>query len=207
MAFGGFTLDLARQRLESLDGRKVPLSDAEALCQIAEMTGKGEGFGKDIGLGSKRLCEKYGRPELSMAVKGQEFAAYDGRAMQGMGLAYATSNRGACHLRANPYAHDFGSTETAGKAEVVKTSQDLIAAIDSTGLCVFTLHAGVTPEHYASQVDAACGGGWTVERLQETGEREVSSSAIGEKVMAHVPNSGSMKGCAEPGWPVARSRS
>jgi len=152
-------------------GIRLEFGNAEALCRIAEMTGKGEGFARDIGLGSKRLCEKYGRPELSMSVKGQEFAAYDGRAMQGMGLAYATSNRGACHLRANPYAHDFGSTEPAGKAKVVKNSQDLIAAIDSTGLCVFTLHAGVTEEHYANQVDAACGGGWTVQRMRETGER------------------------------------
>jgi aldehyde:ferredoxin oxidoreductase len=153
------------------DGIKLEFGNAAALCQIAEMTGKGEGFGRDIGLGSKRLCEKYGRPELSMAVKGQEFAAYDGRGMQGMALAYATSNRGACHLRANPYAHDFGSTEPEGKAKVVKESQDLIAAIDSSGLCVFTLHAGESPEHYAAQVDAACGGGWDVPRMLETGER------------------------------------
>ncbi|MFP6782467.1 MAG: aldehyde ferredoxin oxidoreductase C-terminal domain-containing protein, partial [Gammaproteobacteria bacterium] len=58
-----------------------------------------------------------------------------------------------------------------GKAKVVIESQDLIAAIDSTGLCVFTLHAGESPEHYAAQVDAACGGGWDVARLLETGER------------------------------------
>ena len=152
-------------------GIKLEFGSAEVLCQIAEMTGRGEGFGLEIGLGSKRLCEKYGRPELSMAVKGQEFAAYDGRAMQGMGLGYATSNRGACHLRANPYAHDFGSTEIEGKAQVVKESQDLVAAIDSSGLCLFTLHAGMTEEHYVGQIDAACGGGWDVARLRETGER------------------------------------
>lgn len=152
-------------------GIRLEFGNAEALCQLAEMTGKGEGFGRDIGLGSKLLCEKYGHPDLSMAVKGQEFAAYDGRAMQGMGLAYATSNRGACHLRANPYADDFGTTKPEGKAAIVKSSQDVIAAIDSTGLCVFTLHAGATEEHYAAQVDAACGGGWTVERMRQTGER------------------------------------
>ena len=152
-------------------GIKLEFGSAEVLCQIAEMTGRGEGFGLEIGLGSKRLCEKYGRPELSMAVKGQEFAAYDGRAMQGMGLGYATSNRGACHLRANPYAHDFGSTDIEGKAQVVKESQDLVAAIDSSGLCLFTLHAGMTEEHYVEQIDAACGGGWDVARLRETGER------------------------------------
>lgn len=153
------------------DGMSLKFGDAKAMCQLAEMTGKGEGFGRDIALGSKLLCEKYGRPDLSMAVKGQEFAAYDGRGMQGMGLAYATSNRGACHLRANPYGHDFGSTEIAGKAKVVKESQDFIAAIDSTGLCSFTSHSGVTEELYASQIDAAVGGGWTAARMRQTGER------------------------------------
>ena len=152
-------------------GISLKFGDAKAMCQLTELAGKGEGFGRDIALGSKLLCAKYGRPELSMAVKGQEFAAYDGRGMQGMGLAYATSNRGACHLRANPYSHDFGTTEIAGKAKVVKESQDFIAAIDSTGLCSFTSHSGVTNELYASQVDAAVGGGWTVERMRETGER------------------------------------
>lgn len=152
-------------------GIRLTFGNAQALCQIAEMTGKGEGFGSEIALGSRLLCEKYGRPELSMTVKGQEFAAYDGRAMQGMGLAYATSNRGACHLRASPYAHDFNSTDVAGKARVVKESQDFIAAIDSTGLCVFTKSSGLQEEHYARQIDAACGGGWSVARLRETGER------------------------------------
>ena len=152
-------------------GIRLEFGNAQALCQLAEMTGKGEGFGRDIALGSKLLCAKYGRPELSMAVKGQEFAAYDGRAMQGMGLAYATSNRGACHLRASPYGHDFGSTEVAGKAQVVKESQDFIAAIDSSGVCIFTQSSGLKKEHYANQIDAACGGGWTVDRMRETGER------------------------------------
>lgn len=157
--------------LEQTGGVDLSFGNAEALCLMAELAGKGEGFGRDLGLGSKLLCEKYGRPELSMAVKGQEFAAYDGRAMQGMGLGYATSNRGACHLRANPYGADFTSTATEGKAEVVKTSQDLISAIDATGLCLFTLHSGATPEHYALQIDGACEGDWTLPRFLETGER------------------------------------
>jgi aldehyde:ferredoxin oxidoreductase len=152
-------------------GIRLEFGNAQAMCQVAELTGKGEGFGREIGLGSKLLCEKYGRPELSMAVKGQEFAAYDGRGMQGMGLAYATSNRGACHLRASPFNHDFTTTEIAGKAKVVKVTQDFIAAIDSTGLCSFTNFSGVTDELYAAQIDAACGGGWTVARMRETGER------------------------------------
>jgi aldehyde:ferredoxin oxidoreductase len=163
--------DVGALTKEDTGGIELIWGSAEVLCLTAELTGKGEGFGRELGLGSKRLAAKYGRPELSMAVKGQEFAAYDGRAMQGMGLGYATSNRGACHLRANPYAADFTSTSTAGKAEVVRTSQDLISAIDATGLCLFTLHSGAKPEHYADLIDGACEGDWDLPRLLETGER------------------------------------
>jgi len=152
-------------------GIKLEFGSAEALCAVSELTARGEGFGKDIGLGSKRLTEKYGHPDLSMSVKGQEFAAYDGRSMQGMGLAYATSNRGACHLRADPYEHDFDSTEIAGKAEVVKNSQDEVSFIDSSGLCLFPGGCGWTLDDYRTLVAAACDGEWSEERMQQTGER------------------------------------
>jgi aldehyde:ferredoxin oxidoreductase len=77
-------------------GTQAPFGSAQALVELAEMTAKGIGFGKEIGLGSARLTAKYGHPDLSMSVKGQEFPAYDSRGIQGMGLTYATSNRGAC---------------------------------------------------------------------------------------------------------------
>ncbi|MGA8515916.1 MAG: aldehyde ferredoxin oxidoreductase family protein, partial [Burkholderiaceae bacterium] len=80
-------------------GIEAPFGSAKALAFLAEETVNGRGFGKEIGQGSKRLTAKYGHPDLSMSVKGQEFPAYDGRGIQGIGLAYATSNRGACHLR------------------------------------------------------------------------------------------------------------
>jgi aldehyde:ferredoxin oxidoreductase len=153
-------------------GIKLEFGSAEALCEIAELAGKGEGFGADIAMGSKRLCEKYGHPDLSMTVKGQEFAAYDGRSMQGMGLAYATSNRGACHLRADPYEHDFETTEIAGKAEIVRDSQHVVAFLDSSGLCLFPGGCGWGVEDYRELVDAACDGDWSGEdRMRETGER------------------------------------
>ena len=152
-------------------GIKLEFGSAEALCAMTEAVGRGEGFGRDVGMGSKRLCEKYGHPELSMSVKGQEFAAYDGRAMQGMGLAYATSNRGACHLRASPFEDDFTTLEVANKARVVKESQDLIAAVDSSGLCLFSGFGGFSHELVAEHVNAACTGEWDLARLQQTGER------------------------------------
>jgi hypothetical protein len=158
-------------------GLEVKFGSAEALTKLAEMTGTGEGFGKEIGLGSKRLCEKYGHPELSMSVKGQEFPAYDGRGIQGIGLAYATSNRGACHLRGYTIASEvLGIPEKTdplasdGKAGLVKAFQDATAAVDSSGLCVFTTFAW-TLDDIAPQIDGACEGGWTAARLLETGER------------------------------------
>ncbi len=153
-------------------GIKLEFGNAEALCQISELAGKGEGFGADIAMGSKRLCEKYGHPDLSMTVKGQEFAAYDGRSMQGMGLAYATSNRGACHLRADPYGHDFETTEIEGKAKIVAETQRITAFMDSSGLCLFPAGCGWGTEDYCELVDLVCDGDWSTEaRMAETGER------------------------------------
>ena len=163
---------------EHTGGIELKFGSAEALVAVTELTAKGEGFGKDLGLGSKRLCEKYGRPELSMTVKGQEFPAYDPRGIQSMGLAYATSNRGACHLRGYTVAAEvLGIPEKTdplvaddSKAGLVKAFQDATAAFDSAGLCIFTSFAW-TLDNVAPQVDAACDGDWSVEKLAEVGER------------------------------------
>ena len=158
-------------------GMELKFGDSKALAWAAEVTARGEGFGKDLGLGSRRLCEKYGEPDLSMTVKSQEFPAYDPRGIQGMGLAYATSNRGACHLRGYTVASEIlGIPEktdplvTDGKAGLVKAFQDATAAVDSSGLCLFTTFAW-TLENIAPQVDAACEGEWTAESMLELGER------------------------------------
>ncbi len=71
---------------EITGGLELKFGSAEALTKAVELTGKAEGFGKELGLGSARLTAKYGKPELSMTVKSQEFPAYDPRAIQGMGL-------------------------------------------------------------------------------------------------------------------------
>jgi aldehyde:ferredoxin oxidoreductase len=162
---------------EQTGGIELKFGNAEALVAITELTGLGEGFGAEIGLGSKLLCEKYGHPELSMSVKGQEFPAYDSRGIQGMGLTYATANRGACHLRSYTVASEIlGIPEKTdplvsdGKAGLVKAFQDATAVFDSAGICLFTSFAW-TLDDVAPQIDAACEGEWTTERLLEVGER------------------------------------
>ena len=158
-------------------GLAAPFGSAKALCELADMTANNVGFGKEMGLGSKRLTAKYGHPELSMSVKGQEFPAYDARGIQGMGLAYATSNRGACHLRGYTVSSEvFGipvKTDPLvadGKPELVKAFQDVTAAFDSAGLCIFTSFAWGLAD-VAPQVAAACGDEFTLDNLSLIGER------------------------------------
>ncbi len=158
-------------------GMEAPFGSAQALVKLAEMTAKGEGFGKELGLGSARLCAKYGKPELSMGVKKQEFPAYDARGIQGMGLAYATSNRGACHLRGYTVASEVlgipvktDPLVTEGKADLVKAFQDATSVFDSAGVCVFTTFAWTLAD-LQPQLDAACEGDWTMEKLAVVGER------------------------------------
>jgi aldehyde:ferredoxin oxidoreductase len=158
-------------------GIEAPFGSAQALCFLAEQTAKGEGFGKEIAQGSKRLTAKYGHPELSMSVKGQEFPAYDSRGIQGMGLTYATSNRGACHLRSYTVASEVlgipvktDPLVTEGKPALVKAFQDATAVFDSAGICLFTSFAWSLAD-VAPQLAAACDGAFTVEELGLIGER------------------------------------
>ena len=158
-------------------GVDAKFGSAEALCQLVEMTASGEGFGKELGMGSARLCAKYGRPELSMSVKGQEFPAYDSRGIQGMGLAYATSNRGACHLRGYTVASEVlgipvktDPLVTDGKPELVKAFQDATGVFDSAGICIFTSFAWTLAD-VQPQVQAACEGDWSMDKLNAVGER------------------------------------
>ncbi|EIJ44229.1 aldehyde:ferredoxin oxidoreductase [Beggiatoa alba B18LD] len=169
--------DIGALTKEHTGGLEIKFGSAQALTTLAELTARGEGFGKEIGLGSKRLCEKYGHPDLSMTVKGQEFPAYDARGIQGMGLTYATSNRGACHLRSYTVASEVlgipvktDPLETAGKPELVKAFQDATAVVDSSGLCVFTTFAWSLND-IQPQIDAACEGDWSMEKLLLMGER------------------------------------
>ncbi|HOF51514.1 MAG TPA: aldehyde ferredoxin oxidoreductase family protein [Rhodoferax sp.] len=164
---------LTREQL----GIDAKFGSAEALVFFVEETVNGRGFGKEIGQGSKRLTAKYGHPDLSMSSKGQEFPAYDGRAIQGIGLAYATSNRGGCHLRGYTIASEVlgipvktDPLEHEGKPDLVKAFQDATAAFDSSGLCIFTTFAWGLQD-LAPQMQGACDEAYTIEELALIGER------------------------------------
>ncbi len=158
-------------------GRDLPFGDEDAIVDFTRMTGLREGFGDKMALGSYRMAEMYGHPELSMSVKKQEMPAYDGRGVQGMGLEYATSNRGGCHVRGYLTSPEvlgipakLDPLVTTDKAAWLKTFQDLTAVVDSAGICLFTTFAIGLPE-ISQMLRTALGWECTDEEILQMGER------------------------------------
>jgi len=163
--------------------------DANIIESLVEDIAYKRGIGAELALGSKRLAEKYGRPELAMQVKGLEIPAYDPRGVQGQALSYATSNRGGCHMRAYTVAPEIlGSPmnidrySSDGKAEIVALLQDISAVVDSTVLCRF-LQFAMSISTFAEMIEIVTGIKYTDDELLEVGtriynlEREFNSKA------------------------------
>lgn len=158
-------------------GIELRFGNADALVPLVEAAASGKGFGADLAMGSWRLGEKYGHPEVSMTAKKQEMPAYDPRGIQGIGLNYATSNRGGCHVRGYTISPEvLGLPEKLDQQSIVekpawvKGFQDLTAAVDSAGMCLFTTFA-LGSEAIAAQLSAATGVDYTGEELVRIGER------------------------------------
>jgi aldehyde:ferredoxin oxidoreductase len=162
---------------EELQGIDLKFGNAAALVELVEKTAYKEGFGKYLALGSKRLAEKFGAPDLSMSVKGLEMPAYDPRAIKGIGLNYATANRGGCHVTGYTIAPEVvGIPEKIdpltpdGKAEWVKIFQDLACVVNSTVNCLFTTFA-IGAKDYAELLSAVTGWDISEEEIMKIGER------------------------------------
>jgi aldehyde:ferredoxin oxidoreductase len=121
------------------------------------------------------MGEKFQHPEVFMGSKGQEFPAYDPRGFQGMGVAYATCNRGGCHLRAwTPGPETSGKMDphtTDGKGEWVADEQNRTTVHDNTGLCLFVNGAGGPLKTFVPCTAAATGVAYTVDDFLKVGER------------------------------------
>ncbi len=166
-------------------GRSLAWGDGEAVVSLVRQTAYREGFGNTLADGSLRLASRYGHPELAMVSKGMDFAGYDPRGAQGMGLNYATSPIGASHMRGDtaycellgvPHPVDPHSWED--KSEMVARWQNIFAIIDAAGLCVFftvrylvepTLN--LRPTGIMELLNAATGANYTLEGLEIAGER------------------------------------
>jgi aldehyde:ferredoxin oxidoreductase len=150
---------------------------ADKLLGLIHDTAYRQGIGDDLAEGSYRMAEKYNAPELSMTVKKLEMPAYDPRGMQGQGLVYATSNRGACHETGNMLGPEvlalprlIDRFATQGKAGIVSVHQDSAAVIDSLVFCKFA-NMAVSVEFFARTLSAVTGETFTEEDLMQAGER------------------------------------
>ena len=151
--------------------------DYKAMIATTEMVVKREGIGDVLANGLVPTADHFGHPEIAMHCKGQGVPAYDPRGMKGMGIAYATSNRGACHLRAYTPASETGviplrtkPLEFKGKGELTKLMQDLHAFSDSMDLCKFSAFA-MGADEYAAQYAGMTGREFTADDVLATGER------------------------------------
>ena len=152
--------------------------DTQSMVDLIEGIARRDGAGDLLAEGPARAAETLGHPEIAMACKGQAVAAYDPRGLKGMGLGYATSNRGGCHLRAYVAAAELGVLQGVeadplawkGKGELVKIFQDLHAFSDSLDLCKFSAFAEGA-EQYAEQYSVARGEAFSADDVMATGER------------------------------------
>jgi len=194
----GFAMELWEKEILNLDdtgGLTLQWGDVDTTLKLLKMIAYRQGFGKLLGDGVRRAAEVIGRgsEEFAMHVKGMEIAAQDGRAQKSMGLAHATSNRGADHLKAFPTIDETGypdegrrrygeaylpeivdPLETKYKPFLVKDGEDFAAVIDSVGVCKsggsFVL-AEVYWDGIAAAVESGTGMEMSVERLKRLGER------------------------------------
>jgi len=150
---------------ESDIGFKLKFGDPDALVDLLEAQALRKGvIGHWLAEGGYRLAEHYGHPELFMGSKKQGFAAYDPRGSIGMGLAYATSNRGACHLRGYTVSVEhFGNPvkldpfTTKDKAYWLTILQNTTSFVDASGICLFSTFDMNPGEDVIAMVSEAMG--------------------------------------------------
>lgn len=180
---------------EYCDGIPLKWGSSEAIVEWTKRMGEGKNLlAKLMADGSYRLCEFFKHPELSMSVKKQEMPAYDARGIQGIGITYATSNRGGCHVRGYLISPEIlglpeqlDRTATEGKALWCKIFQDLTAVIDSMGLCLFSSFA-LGAQEYADLLNAGVGTTYTAEELLEVGERIYNIERLFNKAAGMRPD-------------------
>ena len=164
------------------EGLKLNFGNEKALIELVKRIAHRKGLGDLLADGVKLYSERVGEKGQSFAmhVKGLELPAWGARAAPGMGLAYATADRGGCHTRAWPINYEtsgvapngssIGRYSASKKAQIVKDQQDHSAAADCLVACWF-VRSAIGAERYVRMLNAATGMTMTVDEFIETGER------------------------------------
>jgi len=160
---------------------KIGWGDGEKMVELAGKIARREGIGNVMADGTNAIAEHFGHPEIAMTVKGMGIPAYDPRGIKGMGIGYATSNRGACHLRgytpaAEVVGNVLGPSEVAdplkweGKGELTIIFQNVHTVTDCLDICKFATFAE-SMDSFAAQYEAMTGVPSSADHLLKVGER------------------------------------
>ena len=163
------------------NGDGLAWGDTQAMVELMRKIAFREGVGDILAEGTGKAAAKLGHPELGMHVKGQAIPAYDPRGIKGMGIGYATSNRGACHLRGYTPAAEIvgnvlGPADKAdplaweGKGKLAMIFQNVHAMTDCLDVCKFATFAE-SLDGFAAQYAAITGAPCTGDDLYKVGER------------------------------------
>ncbi len=129
----------------------LAFGETDKISQMWEDIAYRRGIGDELANGSKWLSEKYGGKEFAIHSKGMELAAYEPRRTVGLGLGYAVSNRGGCHLNGGymvlieGLSLNVDQQNRHGKPDFTVVFQDLMEAVSSCGQCLFTTYAFFPP--------------------------------------------------------------
>lgn len=141
----------------AMDAGYKPFGDGNSALAMVEEIAAGTDFGRLLGNGPAAVGKHFKHPRVPV-VKNQSIAGYDPRGMQGMSVTYATSPMGADHTAGNligPYSAGLlDPLEKNGQVEASRNTQITVAALDSTGLCLFTLAAASSPDGKKALFDA-----------------------------------------------------
>ncbi|HDD39889.1 MAG TPA: aldehyde ferredoxin oxidoreductase, partial [Nitrososphaeria archaeon] len=165
---------------ERLDGLELKWGDHRIVEKLLRLMAEKKGIGELLAKGVREASKDVkGSETFAMHSKGLEIPMHDPRAFKGMGLQYATSNRGACHLygfvlriEQGERMTDLGIHERVhrfdvkGKGRIVAIMQDWSEVIESMGICKFLQ---VTPGHVASIYSLAVGRKFTAKDLHAKG--------------------------------------
>ena len=112
--------------------------DGEAAIRIMEEVRQGTVLGRVIGSGATITGKVFNVLNVP-AVKGQAMAAYDPRAIKGMGTTYITSAMGADHTAGPTARSPVDHRDPKIQAALSLKLQKLMTIVDCTGLCLFTI--------------------------------------------------------------------
>ncbi len=178
-----FAFEGAEKGIVPTDGLELGFGNADVAAELIRRIAKKEGeLGSLLSLGVKRAAKALGgdAEAIALHVKGLEMPAWGPRGTPGMGLAYMTADRGACHQRGFPAGYEATGEEwngkpvealaLEGKAAMVKSLQDYLAGTDCLVKCDFGA-MGVTADTYARMLNAATGRSVAASFFDRLGER------------------------------------